>query len=262
MRLRRLLRPLRPRRPGRALGRRGPVLPILPVRRPGSPRPGRSTATPPGPALGVHRHRRLPARDAARPPDRGAGRPARGLPARRRDGQHQAGGAAGGPRPHPRRGRETVGGQQLCGHRDDRAGHAARRRRRGPRPGHPGRDGARPAARAALGPDPAVRHQRCAARAGLLQRLAVPADPGRDRRRRAPGAQPAGAAGTLPGCRRRRRAGAPLPAPGWGQRQPAAGLPGSGHGGGGHARRPGASRPPTWSAGPGWRASTTPCSAA
>ena len=171
--------PATPARPRAGPARADPAVPVAPPPsgslRP--PRPGRPTATPPDPALGVHRHRRLPARDAARPPDRGPGRSARRLPARRRDGQHQAGRAARGPRPHPRRRRETVGGQRLCGHRDDRARHAARRRRRGPRPGHPGRDGARPAARAALGSYPALRHQRCAARPGLLQRLALPPIP-------------------------------------------------------------------------------------
>ena len=130
---------------------------------------------------------------------------------------------------------------------DGRGPRARRPHRRGLWTGRPSRSGSGPSSAG----HPARRHLRPASTAPL------PTDPARRERRPRAGPEPAGAAGELPGCGRRGRAGPHLPRAARRQRRPPAGL-----------RRPGQRRrrdrqrrcasPRTRpSGGTGWRRSTT-----
>ena len=124
-----------------------------------------------------------------------------------------------------------------------------------------------------LGPDPALRHATARRRRPVLQRLALPADPGDRRGQHRDGAADHGAARGLPRRDRRAHVGARVPAAARRQRRPRARLPRPGHrrradGARGRERRTVARRTrpscraPTWSAGPASSGSTTTTCAA
>ena len=128
---------------------------------------------------------------------------------------------------------------------------------RWPRARRPHRRGSGPAGPAALGADLPLRVSGRDATPGLLRRVRVPTDPGRRERRPCAGPEPAGAAGELPRCGRRGRAGPHVSRAARRQRRPPAGLRRPGQR---HRRRPAATvRSPRTrpSGGTGWRRSTT-----